>query len=516
MFDDKIQTNNQNEKPAMPTPPSAPPENINQRIERLHEQGKLRKNKKAIILAIVLFVIIAGGASAGFMYRDKIGGFLGIGGENNCDYDNPNKEYKYKNLDECSRAFIVCDEGEEIFGDNCGCGCEVVQEEQVFCAQDAKQCPDGSFVSRIAPDCEFAECPALANDCAKEGDVISTSFPTDIQCCEGLKKIDVGVFDINYCTKCGDEICKDPENKLGCPEDCEEENIFNWESPIDLIKCNNGERRDMVYGLGSKNITVKGVKENNCIFEYTDEMEGGYTTYECSIANSITEVIPSGIDVDNYCSIIKSGNMLQELSMAGWQTYRNEEYEFEFKYPNDYDIKKYNDGDRFVLISPHEQTKIDSDIGTEIFVDTIKIDEFMDFPAIEEIVKSLAENTGLNESGREKLRDEVLATKENFLVDESISGVFYNEGHVMSPYWAYVPLRDKNYTIVFNFVNRQFLYQILSTFKFLSDTDSDGLYDDEEEKYGTDMNNSDSDGDGYLDGSEVKSGYNPMGEGKLN
>jgi hypothetical protein len=27
------------------------------------------------------------------------------------------------------------------------------------CAQDVKLCPDGSFVSRMAPDCSFAPCP---------------------------------------------------------------------------------------------------------------------------------------------------------------------------------------------------------------------------------------------------------------------------------------------------------------------------------------------------------------------
>src|SRR3989344_6103492 len=30
---------------------------------------------------------------------------------------------------------------------------------QTACAQDAKECPDGSFVSRTGPNCEFAECP---------------------------------------------------------------------------------------------------------------------------------------------------------------------------------------------------------------------------------------------------------------------------------------------------------------------------------------------------------------------
>jgi len=32
-------------------------------------------------------------------------------------------------------------------------------EEAVFCTQDAKQCPDGSFVGRVGPNCEFAPCP---------------------------------------------------------------------------------------------------------------------------------------------------------------------------------------------------------------------------------------------------------------------------------------------------------------------------------------------------------------------
>ncbi len=31
--------------------------------------------------------------------------------------------------------------------------------EMVMCTQDVKQCPDGSWVSRIAPDCQFSACP---------------------------------------------------------------------------------------------------------------------------------------------------------------------------------------------------------------------------------------------------------------------------------------------------------------------------------------------------------------------
>jgi len=72
----------------------------------------------------------------------------------------------------------------------------------------------------------------------------------------------------------------------------------------------------------------------------------------------------------------------------------------------------------------------------------------------------------------------------------------------------------------------------------IMDSDKDGLTDDEERTYGTDIAEPDSDGDGlfdkeeikvyktnpldpdtdadgYIDGDEVKSGYNPNGSGKL-
>lgn len=36
------------------------------------------------------------------------------------------------------------------------------QDEQVFCTQEAKLCPDGSYVGRTGPRCEFAECPSVS------------------------------------------------------------------------------------------------------------------------------------------------------------------------------------------------------------------------------------------------------------------------------------------------------------------------------------------------------------------
>jgi len=36
----------------------------------------------------------------------------------------------------------------------------VLPEKKIVCTQEAKLCPDGSYVSRIPPKCDFAPCPA--------------------------------------------------------------------------------------------------------------------------------------------------------------------------------------------------------------------------------------------------------------------------------------------------------------------------------------------------------------------
>lgn len=36
---------------------------------------------------------------------------------------------------------------------------DTAQNNAVFCTMDAKQCPDGSYVGRVGPSCEFSPCP---------------------------------------------------------------------------------------------------------------------------------------------------------------------------------------------------------------------------------------------------------------------------------------------------------------------------------------------------------------------
>ncbi|MDD9900132.1 MAG: hypothetical protein OXT65_04065 [Alphaproteobacteria bacterium] len=39
-----------------------------------------------------------------------------------------------------------------------------MEEELVACTMDAMECPDGSYVSRQAPDCSFAPCPEVTEE----------------------------------------------------------------------------------------------------------------------------------------------------------------------------------------------------------------------------------------------------------------------------------------------------------------------------------------------------------------
>lgn len=110
--------------------------------------------------------------------------------------------------------------------------------EPVACTLEAKQCPDGSYVSRTGANCEFVECPEIS--CIKEGEKGSTgcgSPDCEEICCSGLTKISDARFipavggngcelgmgsagPIFICAYCGNGVCGKGENKCNCPGDC--------------------------------------------------------------------------------------------------------------------------------------------------------------------------------------------------------------------------------------------------------------------------------------------------------
>lgn len=48
--------------------------------------------------------------------------------------------------------------------------------QTVACTMDAKMCPDGSYVGRVAPNCQFAACPTSTSTKPNGG----TYYPADI------------------------------------------------------------------------------------------------------------------------------------------------------------------------------------------------------------------------------------------------------------------------------------------------------------------------------------------------
>lgn len=55
-------------------------------------------------------------------------------------------------------------------------GTSTIPPRPVACTMEAKLCPDGSAVSRVGPNCEFAACPSLSMSCLKDADCPSAQY----------------------------------------------------------------------------------------------------------------------------------------------------------------------------------------------------------------------------------------------------------------------------------------------------------------------------------------------------
>ncbi|MEA2064697.1 MAG: hypothetical protein U9O66_00145 [Patescibacteria group bacterium] len=421
MFDETKNQTDESQQAQNPTPPKNP-QNFNERMENLNQNGNKSGKRKKIysIIGIGLITIfIISILFVAYSVWDDLVSMIDFG-----------------------------------FGPEMGDDMYV----KVNCPpSDLKKCADGSFVWRTLPDCEFAECPAveIKKNCAKEGETIDAQ----VICCNGLKAIGgwPGGYEgdcslpapptgLKICSNCGDGNCNinTGENRCNCPEDCGKKiDTSNWQT-----------YRNEKYGF-----------EINYPTDWTDYWR---VMSEEGIKNSYE--VTSDVHVLNYYSII---NEKKEIGV-----------------------------NIVILNNPSGKSLNDCD-----WVDQIDwIDE------------SIINNTELNTS---KIKLKI--PKINFQIDniEAIKQGGYSELTNMSIMNVVINFSPKK-IIFFEFMANKhseecfnIFEQILSSFKLLQDTDSDGLFDDEEAEYGCDINNPDTDGDGFLDGDEVKNGYNPNGEGKL-
>jgi len=51
------------------------------------------------------------------------------------------------------------------------------EEGGVACTMEARLCPDGSYVGRVGPNCEFAPCPIPSDAIFEDGTINGSSTP---------------------------------------------------------------------------------------------------------------------------------------------------------------------------------------------------------------------------------------------------------------------------------------------------------------------------------------------------
>src|SRR3989338_6030712 len=88
---------------------------------------------------------------------------------NGCNYDSEAKKYVGKSADECSRIKFQCEQNWQYFEDECGCGCQLVQEEpKNYCSPEDRK---ADFCTQIyAPVCGWfdpAQIQCIRYPCAQ-------------------------------------------------------------------------------------------------------------------------------------------------------------------------------------------------------------------------------------------------------------------------------------------------------------------------------------------------------------
>ena len=95
---------------------------------------------------------------------------------------NETKLNSIKNFEDCQQAGYPIAESypEQCYLPDGRSFTREIQDGGVMCTMDAKECPDGSYVGRTGPNCEFVPCP---------GEVDNVNCPEDIKTCPSGKDV---------------------------------------------------------------------------------------------------------------------------------------------------------------------------------------------------------------------------------------------------------------------------------------------------------------------------------------
>ncbi|MBI4452835.1 hypothetical protein HY637_05365, partial [Candidatus Woesearchaeota archaeon] len=109
----------------------------------------------------------------------------------------------YSPVPQCERGAVL-----KSRTDSNGCVYSYCEKELTVCAKDAKQCPDGSYVSRTGANCEFAACPNV--ECVADADCKKGICPDGSEYrqygCSSGKCITINYFQDPCQAKCSEPV----------------------------------------------------------------------------------------------------------------------------------------------------------------------------------------------------------------------------------------------------------------------------------------------------------------------
>lgn len=126
----------------------------------------------------------------------------------------------------CTKEAKACPDGTFVSrtGPNCefeACPVhEVPDDDFVACTMDAKQCPDGSYVGRVAPTCAFAPCPT-----SEQKSITCSPESKQVQACTRIYKPVCGMVQVQCITTPCDPI---PETFGNACDACSQGNVISY------------------------------------------------------------------------------------------------------------------------------------------------------------------------------------------------------------------------------------------------------------------------------------------------
>ncbi len=399
---------------------------------------------------------------------------------------------KYYNSEVNNRIVETVDQEKENYYDalekKCNTKCclssvDVMRKNNYKELSKNEKCPDGFKMNSFPCTTAFQWCQPIEN-CLREGDI---KFGITDECCGELKLVGDGSYtpeavcvssQYGICLNCGNGICGVGENQCNCPEDCGDENRcsltpeggpckaiivkyyfdqeegkckeFNWggclgvvpfETMEDCKKECEGEIDEIFYCE----------KDNDCLATCTSPGCYNKNWYETIMRRDCEAVIIHSCEcVNNKCQRLE-----EQPDTSDWQTYRNEEFGFEVKYPNGWIVKNN------FLYSP-EMYNAREGGSYSLF---IKVDNSFD---------SIDAFLGNNK----ECKDSVI----KFTINNQQAVKYTDICKYQNPKMTIIKVGDKMVeSFSYSFSNElETINQILSTFKFIDQTSDWQTYRNEE------------------------------------